>query len=225
MLPFASNRDPCNCNPPLEMATERGRGAAADQLLRWAATPEPAASNSPVLRGFCCEDGKARWNCALEARIRGALNAKPPRIRDPCMKSNCFLIQNIDKIAFDENGLRKPKAKLPLTVNIMTCNWNWLDVIQGLHNVLFSLFKAKSKFQTEFRRNGKYLRSQSPSFSPVHTSKKSSFPLRSAVTAAKHPTPHSPLKDIPQKTLVRGAVNVRGGLIRAVICHFKRSTL
>lgn len=105
----------------------------------------------------------------------------------------------------------------------MTCNWNWLDVIQGLHNVLFSLFKAKSKFQTEFRRNGKYLRSQSPSFSTVHTSKKSSFPLRSAVTAAKHP--HSPLKDIPQKTLVRGAVNVRGSLIRAVICHFKRSTL
>lgn len=107
----------------------------------------------------------------------------------------------------------------------MTCNWNWPDVIQGLHNVLFSLFKAKSKFQTEFRRNGKYLRSQSPSFFPVHTSKKSSFPLRSAVTAAKHPTPHSPLKDIPQKTLVRGAVNVRGSLIRAVICHFKRSTL
>lgn len=92
-------------------------------------------------------------------------------------------------------------------VNIMMCNWNWYYVIQWLHNILFLLLTARSR---QFRQNVKYFNTQ-PSFLSLSTGVK-----RAVFTA------DLPLKDIPQKSLVRRTVNVRGSLIRAVICHFKR---
>lgn len=85
-----------------------------------------------------------------------------------------------------------------------------------------NLFKD-TRVKTENELSSKHF-STPLSSSPRH--ERQQFSLRSGVTAAKQTVfAHSPLKDIPQKPLVRRSVDMRGGFVRTVVRHFKGDTL
>lgn len=97
------------------------------------------------------------------------------------------------------------------TVNIVTCNLCWST--QGLHNMPFPLKVHVKQYLSSLLLL---------SSSPPHLRRKSGSPRNRGTVPPPSPLP---LKDIPQKALVRWTVDVRGSLVRAVVCHFKPSAM
>lgn len=109
--------------------------------------------------------------------------------------------------------------RVDVSLNIRRHSWT-LWRVTGIGPTLNNGFTKHSFYRQrlkvdfkQFRQNGKYFSTQL-----------SSLPLSTRVKAAVFAA-DLPLKDVPQKSLVRGTVDVRGSLVRAVICHFKRRYL